>query len=143
MNQILVKVRVIGKDETGQQFVNWGAEQVITYKAYQYLEQKNFELLYQCDEDGNQVFGKDGQPNPNLEAQHRQQSRVQRSAEPVVKSGPTAKELEQAKEIEALKQLLAKQASTTTPPASDAGSQGETEKVQGKRGPKKLQTHEA
>lgn len=90
MKQILVKVRDISKDETGQKTELYGTESILTYNAYKHLSSK-FELLYQCDEDGKMVVDQDGNPNPNLNAQH-QAAAQQKSAVPVVKAGPVIEE---------------------------------------------------
>lgn len=86
MKQILVKVRNIVKDEHGQQSELYGTESILTYKAYNYI-QNQFELMYQCDENGKMVVDANGNPNPNLSAQHQQTAKV-KNAVPVVKAGP-------------------------------------------------------
>jgi hypothetical protein len=89
LKQVFVKVRNIVKDDIGQKTLLYGNETVETYSAYKLTSDK-FELLFQCDEDGNQVFGENGQPNPNLVAQHQETAKYKtpRSvAAPVVNSG--------------------------------------------------------
>jgi hypothetical protein len=76
--QILVRVKNISKDDYGHPTELHGVESVITYKAYLYTQDK-YELMYQCDEKGNQVFDAQGNANPNLKPEHRQQT-LQKSA---------------------------------------------------------------
>lgn len=87
LKQILVKVRSIATDDNGQKLVTYGDESIMTYKAYGYTSSQ-FELLYQCDEDGNIVTDQQGNANPNLNAQHKQIAEV-KNAVPVAKAaGP-------------------------------------------------------
>jgi hypothetical protein len=100
LGQILVKVRNIAKDDSGQKSVLHGTETIITYKSFQYVSDR-FELLYQCDENGVAIPG-----NPNLTAQHQQEAK---ESVTVVDAGPSQRELELIAEIERLKSLLSGQ----------------------------------
>lgn len=59
LRQTYVKVRDKSESELN------GTERVMTYKAFQYTKQI-FELIGQCDEDGNLIPG-----NPNLSPEYR------------------------------------------------------------------------
>lgn len=59
LKQTFVKVRDISDTELN------GTERTMTYKAFQVTKQ-NFELIGQCDEDGNLIAG-----NPNLHTEYR------------------------------------------------------------------------
>lgn len=130
--QVDVHVKEILRDNNGRP-TGTGEPITISYKSFLMLndpDQPRFELLGEVesvDKDGN-VKLREG--NPNLDAQYRQQLRQapQKSAEPVVNTGPTAKEIEQQQEIERLKQLLAQQ-----PPAGQAPAAGNGEPVKEKR----------
>lgn len=98
MGQIYVKVRDKSTDDNGVPTLTNGVETIITYKAFGYTQDK-FELLFQCDENGRQIEG-----NPNLNAQHRQTARYQKSADHAVNVGPSQREKELLAEIERLKQ---------------------------------------
>lgn len=62
--QIFVKVRNISDTELN------ATERTMTYKAFQVTKQ-NFELIGQCDEDGNLIPG-----NPNLSPEYRTTSQT-------------------------------------------------------------------
>jgi hypothetical protein len=91
LGQILVKVRNISKDEHGQQSELYGTESILTYKAYNHI-QNQFELLYQCDENGKMVVDANGNPSPNLNAQHQQTAKV-KNAVPVAEAGPVIQDV--------------------------------------------------
>ena len=99
MGQTLVKVRNVSTDENGQKTDLYGTETILTYKAFNYVQDR-FELLYQCDASGKPIPG-----NPNLSAQHQREAKE--SA--IVETGPSQKELELQAENERLKNLLANQ----------------------------------
>jgi hypothetical protein len=141
MGQIFVKVRDKSVDDNGVPTLNNGIDTVVTYKAYQYTQDK-YELLFQCTEDGKQVFGKDGSANPNLNAQHRQTAQV-RNVAPVANAGPSAKEIAMQAEIEKLKAQLTNQSQPVQEPQREPEKsvvQSAPTEVARKRGPKpKLQ----
>lgn len=99
--QIEVLVRDISRDEMGRESELYGTQRILTYKSFLDLnrnpEALRYELIYEVDENGKEVSG-----NPNLSAQYRVQ-RPQRSAEPVVDSGPSEREKELLAEIARLK----------------------------------------
>lgn len=123
-------------DDNGQKSVNHGDETVMTYRAFQLVNQKNFELLFQCDESGKQVFGTDGQANPNLSAQDRQQLR-QSVANPVGKPGPSEAEQALQEEVKRLREMLAKKTPDVEITSKQIEDAHKVEKPAGaKRGPK-------
>ncbi len=65
LTQIMVKVQNISKDENGHPTDLFGTEQIVTYKAFLYLTDR-YKLLFQCDENGNEIPG-----NPNLHPEYR------------------------------------------------------------------------
>lgn len=134
MGQILVKVRNKSTDDDGKPTVSNGVETVITYKAYTLTADK-YDLIYQCDQNGKQVFGNTGQPNPNLEAQHKAVAQ-QRNAAPVVNSGPTEREQDLARQLAEAKAMLAKQ---SAPPVQSDNT--ETEKITTPPPAPQAQTH--
>jgi len=88
--QILVRVKPIIFDEHGRSTNQFGEEDTITYKAYLHTQEK-YQLIAQVDENGKQVFDSQGNPNPNLNPEHRQtrnQSDVDHAAD-VRESTPT------------------------------------------------------
>lgn len=103
--QIEVQVKDISRDDNGQPTELFGTVRILTYKSFIYLnanpENPRYELIGEVDEKGNLVPG-----NPNLSAQHRQSAPNQRSAEPVVNTGPSAREKQLEAEIERLKASL-------------------------------------
>lgn len=103
--QIEVRVKDISRDDNGQPTELYGTVRELTYKSFLMLnanpENLRYELIGEVDEKGNLVPG-----NPNLNAQHRQSAQNQRSAEPVVSTGPTVREKELEEELARLKASL-------------------------------------
>jgi hypothetical protein len=140
--QVEVLVKDISYDDMGRPTELHGTERVLTYKSFLYLnanpENPRYELIGEVDEKGNLVPG-----NPNLSAQHRQQAQHQESAAPVVRTGPTQREIELEAEVAKLKaslQGLPTPTKEVTEPEKKEPEKTKVEPVQqtGKqRGPKK------
>jgi hypothetical protein len=109
LGQILVKVRIKSTDDDGKPTLTNGVETVITYKSYN-LTADRYDLLYQCDEKGNEIAG-----NPNLGAQHRTAQR-QSVAAPVANPGPSQREKDLERQLQEMRELVEK----LTAPKADA-----------------------
>lgn len=138
--QVDVLVREIYRDEQGRINTSRVDEpKTISYNAFLKLnsdDQPRFELLGEVesvDKDGN-VKLREG--NPNLEAQHRQVFRSQRSADPAGSVGPTEKEKQQQEEIDRLKAIIASQETVKSdPPPGERKKPGPKKKVQTETAP--------
>lgn len=125
--QTEVLARDISKDDQGQKTELYGTERILTYKSFLYLnanpENLRYELIGEVDDKGQLVPG-----NPNLGAQHRQ-ALPQRSAEPVVNTGPSEREKELLAEIERLKGLQTPAPVSQTLPVQERKKPGPKAKV--------------
>jgi hypothetical protein len=148
MGQTLVKVRNVSTDENGQKTDLYGTETILTYKAFNYVQDR-FELLYQCDATGRPIHG-----NPNLSAQHQREAKES----VIVETGPSQKELELQAENERLKKLLSNQTPVAPtaaveptlevthvdePPKVEESQQAQTRRKPGPKPKNQLQEHVA